>query len=611
MDIQNPIIQSFIANLVSSFTSEVTAFLENKIKNWKDVYFNSNIADYLNSMNNKFSMTKTFLYRNNPEDFRKRYFNVLLRSKDVGNFLVTNIDEFFRNNNFISIISSAGSGKTMFVKNVFIKTLEQKNKKIPIEITLRDLKTEENCIEKNILDKLKIDKDVLNILLEKGKFLFLLDGYDEISIQNNEFISRQIVNFTDKFHKNYFLITSRPGAGLESIPRFKEFTIKELDISQIKEFITIQIDDKNFQNKLISIINNNLNNRTIIEYLKNPLLLSMFIFTFKSYPEIPKSRSQFYWNVYDTLCNKHDSITKFGGYQHERKSELKNEDITKILEWFAYKSFFENKFSFNEQYLVEKLTEIKNKLNFNTDIKCLIYDLTVSLSIIIKDGLEYKFPHKTLQEYFVVRLIKDLNEKSKEKIYSEIIPKRLVFYSNISFFDLCEEIDNICFKKFFVIKIFTDFLSKTDENDSDIEKCKSFLKYIKGFTQNYIIRDLKKNEIQQTGYSVPSIEGGIISIVTCFSLKQVFHSTKAISKEQLFNLTKEIGIDINIIDENIIEKIMAVTKNSKIAKFSYEKRLCYDEKVINHPKLEGLLNFTGLKTQILNFIKIIKMKLKK
>ena len=39
--IMEPIVQSFISSLVSSFTDEVTTFLEKKLKNWKDVYFNS------------------------------------------------------------------------------------------------------------------------------------------------------------------------------------------------------------------------------------------------------------------------------------------------------------------------------------------------------------------------------------------------------------------------------------------------------------------------------------------------------------------------------------------------------------------------------------------
>lgn len=609
----DPIVQSFISSLVSSFTDEVITFLEKKLKNWKDVYFNSNIADYLNSMNKKFSVTKTFLHRNGTEDFRKRYFNVLLKNNDVDDFAVTNIDDFFKDNNFVSIISSAGTGKTMFVKNIFLKTLEQKNKKIPIEINLREINPEESCFEKYINGKLKIDLEILNVFLEKGMFLLLFDGYDEISIKNKKNISSQIENFVDKFHKNYFLITSRPGAGLESIPRFRVFTIKELDISQIKDFIKIQIDDEEFKNKMISVVNDNSKNYTIIEYLKNPLLLSMFIFTFESYPEIPKSRSQFYWNVYDTLCNKHDSITKFGGYQHERKSNLKNEEITTILEWFAYKSFFENKYSFNEQYFNEKLAEIQKRLSLNADIDCLIYDLTVSFSIIIKDGLEYKFPHKTLQEYFVARLIKKLDEKSKEKIYSVIIPNKLIFFANTSFFDLCKEIDNVCFKKFFLKQTFINFLSKIDMENSDIDKCKAFLKMIPDFTQKYRIKDLNKDDIQQVGCSLPAREGGIVAIVSYSTNHQIFFSdsSKILSKTKLFNLAKEIGIELDVVDKNIVEKIKILTKNSGIEYLLHEKRVCYKENVINNSKIEELLDFTGLKVQILDFVEIVRKEIKK
>lgn len=613
------IIQSFISSVISSLTSEATTFLEKKLKNWKEVYFNSNIADYLSSMNEKFSVTKTFLHQNNPENFRKRYFNVLLKNKDVENLAVTNVDAFFKNNNFVSIISSAGTGKTMFVKNIFLKTLEQKNKKIPIEIVLREVNSEGDCIEKYISNKLKIkDKEILEMLLDKGKFLFLFDGYDEISFDNKKSISKQIENFVDKFHENFFLVTSRPGAGLECIPRFKEFTIKELDILQIKEFIKIQIDDKDFQNGIISIIDDNSKNHTILEYLRNPLLLSMFIFTFKSYPEIPKSRSQFYWNVYDTLCNKHDSTLKFGGYQHERKSKLKNEEITAVLEWFAYKSFFESQYSFNNQYFTEKLNEIQKKLKLNVDIDSLIYDLNVSVSIIIKDGLEYKFPHKTLQEYFVARLIEKLDEEKKEKIYSEIIPKKLMLVNNTSFLDLCKEIDKICFKKFFLRKNIISFLSEVDLGKSDIDKCKIFLRNIYSFSQSFRNKNLDKDAIQQVGHGyslgrlkdgIPVMEGIILSISSYISNRRFFFNNRTISKRKLLNLVKEIGIDLYGRNDEIYGEYIKLTDKNvlDITEFS----LTYNEKVINSSKIEELLIFTDLISQILDFIKFLKDEVKK
>lgn len=82
-----------------------------------------------------------------------------------------------------------------------------------------------------------------------------------------------------------------------------------------------------------------------------------------------------------------------------------------------------------------------------------LYDLTTSISIIIKDGIEYTFPHKSLQEYFAASLIKSLDNDKKIKIYTERFSKFFDLSSggNENFYKLCYELDKINFLKFFLI----------------------------------------------------------------------------------------------------------------------------------------------------------------
>jgi len=128
------------------------------------------------------------------------------------------------------------------------------------------------------------------------------------------------------------------------------------------------------------------------------------------------------------------------------------------------------------------LKDIKQKLKYNYDVQDLINDFTVSLSLIIIDGNEYKFPHKSFQEYFCSCLIRDLNSATKVKVYET---KMRSYYERArevdNFIGLCIELDKHNFYQYFVIptlKEFIDLLQGLQSSEARIIK----LNDITGFT---------------------------------------------------------------------------------------------------------------------------------
>ncbi|MBK6283657.1 MAG: hypothetical protein IPF54_14305 [Draconibacterium sp.] len=352
--------------------------------------------------------------------------------------------------------------------------------------------TFEEIIFKTIYNnKLSPNDKILERLLSSGEFIFLLDGFDEIYSTQKERITFEIDNFIDKYNKNNFLITSRPGSGIESMPRFDNYFVQPLNDEEIIQFIDLQlVDDEN--QKLAQKIKQVIKKKENLDYknfLGSPLLLSMFILTFNSYPELPKKKSKFYWNVFDTLATKHDSFTKKGGFLHERKTKLQNEDFEEILKWLAYLSFFEGHYSFDSKYLTEKLNQIKSSFKFSFNTNELIEDLTLAISIIVIDGVEYRFPHKSLQEYFCAMLIKDLAPENKEKIYKEKFWDQLrqTFGGYENFWNLCYEVDKKHFVKNVLIYSLEYFLNRI--RYKDLSKKMKKIYQLTGFSDRASYKD--------------------------------------------------------------------------------------------------------------------------
>jgi len=468
-----------VSNLIKPVL-DVIKFGKDEISN----AFKEGLFNYLHSQTEKFYYTNNFLHRTKKLKFSKIYYPI----KATYEKLTTDFSDLkgvFEEYKFIQIIGQAGSGKSTLVNYIFLNSFKSL-KKIPILIELRNLNSYEKSLENYILEKIltlkiKPSKSILKRELTSGNFFILLDGYDEITSNRKNNIDVEINDFFDRYSKNYALLTTRPGNGNEFRNRFYSFNVQSLTKEEIPNFIDMQVFDEQRKIELIKVINK-ASNSDYKDYLSNPLLLSMFILAFESHPEIPKRKSSFYRNVFDTLYSKHDGITK-SGFPREKKSRLQREDFENILSIFSYISLIDSKYNFTEEYITDTLIKVRTKyVKFESSIEDIIFDLRTSISILSKDGFEYKFPHRSLQEYFTALFISRLTFDKKPKAYIKL--KNLMKASkdrSSNLLNLCFELDEMSFEKYFYLPCLEDAL-KIFEGKNNNEIINNFMLNMNPYT---------------------------------------------------------------------------------------------------------------------------------
>lgn len=244
--------------LIDTFKTPLLELLKD-LKAEAKYFFDSGLPSYVSSQYEKYNLTKTFIHRSEPVEFKTIYFPVTITLNNKTLKLEDNIWDIFSKSKYIGIVGIAGSGKSMLMKHIYLNTVET-YKKIPIVIELRDINDYDGdfiaFVYKTVLNnKLSPNSKILERLFESGNFLLLLDGYDEINFDRKSRITKEIDEFVDKFSKNYYVISSRPGAGLDSIPRFSCYHVRDLNNHEIESFIKLQIGDNQLKiNKILQTI---------------------------------------------------------------------------------------------------------------------------------------------------------------------------------------------------------------------------------------------------------------------------------------------------------------------------------------------------------------------
>lgn len=423
MDVIKDLLKGPIENLVNFIDREFRQTVSNRI------------LEYVAEEFKRSYYTKTILHRTAPVKLVDFYQPLFIRpfgrwNENENEKIPTNsVKVLFKEKKSMTILGTAGSGKSTIIKSLLVNCI-QESFKVPIRIELRYLNKYNGSLHQYIeeevfnLEQLSVDKQVTKRLLHSGDFLFFFDGYDELSSGVKERITKDINDFTRIYANNLFLLTSRPYCYVELLAEFSNFEVCELSGEEIEQFVRKQIpaNEMEIAERIIDGINKE-NSSSYETFLSNPLLLTMFILTFQTYSTVPPKRSTFYRQVFDSLFHLHDSMSKLS-FDREKKSGLSKDQFEQVLKLFSYISFSQQVFTFDQAYLESTLNKIKQtKKNLSFDNQHLIDDLQTAVCILYKEGVDYVFPHRSLQEYFASLFIASLKPQQKEEAYGKLLPQ--------------------------------------------------------------------------------------------------------------------------------------------------------------------------------------------
>lgn len=495
------LLNSIVANFTKAIIEELRDLLGTGYDSVYDEakqFVDRDLKKYLTKQNSKYSHIKTLLRGNMPVYLYEIYYplkllKVVRNKEEIVH--TESVKSLFKHKNYITIIGDAGSGKSTLIKHLFLNCIKE-NLGIPILIELRYLNNSKGQLEEYIRtainqNRIAVNKDILNRFLDKGKFVFFLDGYDELDTKSKELLSKNLMDFINEYSENKFILTTRPYSNIEHLPLFLNLVMKDLSLrdGEIEEFVIKQLaSELELAGKINQSINQN-QSRYIHSFLKNPLLLSLYILTYQSNASIPDKKHIFYGRVINALFSEHDSKSKLG-FVREKTCGLNQEDFELVLKIFSYLSYFESKFSFDRIYVSSKLKIIKEKyphLKFSDNT--LIQDLKSAISLWTDDDGELSFAHRSLQEYYVALFIKGLNIQDESKrVYNKITSKYIVTHGPLreieNLLTLLEEMDSLNYNRFFYLPILKELLERID--CVDIEKTmESFILFLAlGFSFN-------------------------------------------------------------------------------------------------------------------------------
>lgn len=426
------VIANFVLPLIKDLLLPKISTVLSKFSNVK----NSNkieriFEEYLTQRYEHFLIIDTLVFPNKQTLFKELYEpltvtdNFIYGNRECNEFVVDKYPENFISKYYRIIIEdTAGMGKTTISKKIFLSIVEQ-NVGIPILIELRRLNSK-NKILQEIQRQLSpigkhISQDEILKIINEGDFIFLFDGFDEIANTNRDFVIKELHGFIEKANNNYFLITSRAEDSLASFGDFQKFRIKSLKKEEAYSLIN-RYDKyayKPIGKELIKLLEKN-HSESLSEYLTNPLLVSLLYKSFDYKKDIPVKKSQFYHQVYDALFETHD-LSKEGYLKRDKYSKLHIDDFERVLRYIGYFTAIENIVEYDKDFIINIIDKSKKHI---PDLKFkssdFLKDLLKTVPIFKQEGNNYRWSHKSLQDYFAAKFIWIDSKESRTQILRKI-----------------------------------------------------------------------------------------------------------------------------------------------------------------------------------------------
>lgn len=443
------------------------------IQKKEEIDFGYAYENYLKYAKTTHEKMKTLLYRHAAKDIYSFYECVgLNRNEDIID--TADINNVLKIGNKIIVTGTGGSGKSVMMKHFFLNILETTHY-VPVLIELRGLNEydekginlEEYIYEVMGTLKFKIERKYFEYSLETGCYVILLDGFDEVKNEISNSVTNQIVAMSKKYPENHYILSSRPLEEFMGWNQFEELHAMPLSKEQALSLINKIEYDQIIKDKFYKELDEYLYEK-YETFASNPLLLTIMLLTFESRVSIPDKLNDFFEQAFTTLFHTHDA-TK-GGYKRDIRSKLGYEDFKAVFSYFCFKSFFNSDYKFSENKALEYIGAAKQKRIIDTYFNSMDYlkDLTNSVCMLIHEGLEFRFSHRSFQEYFAALYTVQLSD-SQQKRFLKLWLQDNSYRSTSNYLDMLYELQPLRFVKNIISPAIRELQEKFKKNNESEE----------------------------------------------------------------------------------------------------------------------------------------------
>lgn len=374
------------------------------------------------------------------------------------------------NDRAVLIKGLAGQGKSTLLRKL-LSNNAKKYSRLPVFYELKNYSggALEISISKSLGQSgIKISEYALKRLFSDSNVKLYLDAFDEVKPEFRNELIDEIKRFINSF-KCHVICTSRPNTEIDALSEFTTFSVCELTEEQIFGIIKKTASDHEKCQELCAALTRSHLHTKKDSILKSPILVVLFCISYNLGGEIPNTLSQFYSNIFDTVFHRHDNIK--GKVYRERHWNDNRRIYRELFDCLCFISLREGLNGFRYEKLVDLVSISLKYINEeHSKAEKALKELSSITNLIIEDGFnEYRFVHKSIQEFFAASFVTSLQHDKKIAFYKKCFNDYSFYttFNNGLFF--LEELDYYNYHEFGFIPAVENFLSLSSQSEK-IEK---------------------------------------------------------------------------------------------------------------------------------------------
>lgn len=424
-------------------TKAVRAKVQSVLKKWST----KKGLDQLCDRGKQIRKVKTLWQVEREIDLVKFYYPSKVKSATEPAREVHQLSDFPFDGNLV-IRGTVGQGKSIFLRYLAARELAL-GERIPVFMELRRLGPSVS-LEHDIVDELKnlglsdADRETVDFLAQSGRLLLLFDGFDELPDSEVTRVTKELESLAVRFVQLRMIVTSRPETAIQHSPHFRVFDLAPLVPGEFAKVVGRIVHPPALAEEIVNGVNRG--HQSIAGLLSTPLMVALLVVHYRVGQGVPENRVAFFEPIFMVLLQRHDKAK--AGYRRARHSDLADSELLQFFNCLCFVTRRDRVSVVKSHALIGAANKALAWLKLAAKPDHAVDDIRRITCLILREGEEYRFLHKSVQEFHAACFVRDQPETVAREFYRSMLGKWDEWQQELLFL---ETIDAYRYNRFFAI----------------------------------------------------------------------------------------------------------------------------------------------------------------